>query len=162
MNNLAEIYIKYKQGLFSVALSILRSSSEAEDAVHDAFVKLTKKDVEIKSDAVSYVYSTVRNTALDRLRRKRKIVDIPEFVFDEELSREDGPGDSLMDRERSFIVRKEIEKLDEPQREVVIMKLYGGLTFEQIAQIRDEPLSTVSSRYARTLKSLKHKMEALV
>ena len=69
---------------------------------------------------------------------------------------------SLQERERNFIIRKEIESLDEPQREVVMMKLYGGLTFEQIAQVREEPLSTVSSRYARTLKNLKSKMEALV
>ena len=162
MDNLADIYIQYKQGLFSLALSILRSSAEAEDAVHDAFVKLTKKKISIQGNLVSYVFTTVRNTSLDRLRRKKRIVDVPEFVFDEEVSREAGPGVSLQERERNFIIRKEIENLDEPQREVVLLKLYSGLTFEQIAHVREEPLSTVSSRYARTLVSLKSKMEALV
>ena len=162
MDNLADIYVTYKQGLFSLALSILLGAAEAEDAVHDAFVKLTKKKVVLKGDPVSYVFTTVRNTALDRLRRKKRIVDVPEFVFDDETSKEAGPGKSLQERQRNFIIRKEIESLDEPQKEVVMMKLYGGLTFEQISQIREEPLSTVSSRYARTLKNLKSKMEALV
>lgn len=162
MDGLADIYVQYKQGLFSLALSILRSSAEAEDAVHDAFVKLTKKKLDIRGQLVSYVFTTVRNTALDRLRRKKRIVDVPEFVFDAEVSKEMGPQASLEEREKSFIVRREIENLDEPQREVVMLKLYGELTFEQISEIRQEPLSTVSSRYARTLKSLKSKMEALV
>ncbi|MCM8531578.1 MAG: sigma-70 family RNA polymerase sigma factor [Lentisphaeraceae bacterium] len=162
MKKLADIYVQHKQGLFSLALSILRSSAEAEDAVHDAFVKLTKKDISDKSEPVAYVYATVRNTALDRLRRKKKIVDLPEFVFEDKKSKEAIPGKSLQERERNFIVRKEIENLDEPQREVVMMKLYGGLTFEQISEALSEPLSTVSSRYARTLKSMKSKMEALV
>lgn len=162
MEKLADIYVQHKQGLFSLALSILRSAAEAEDAVHDAFVKLTKKDISDKGEPVAYVYATVRNTALDRLRRKKKIVDLPEFIFEDKKSQEALPGKSLQERERNFIVRKEIENLDDPQREVVMMKLYGGLTFEQISEALNEPLSTVSSRYARTLKSMKSKMEALV
>ena len=162
MENLSEIYSQYKQGLFSLALSVLKNSAEAEDAVHDAFMKLTRKNFSPKGDSVSYVFATVRNAALDRLRKKKRIVDAPDFIFDEEQSREEKPGRSLMEEERNFIIRKEIEKLDDPQREVIVLKLFSGLTFEQIAEIRDEPLSTVSSRYARTLKSLKHKMETLV
>lgn len=161
MENLSEIYGQYKQGFFSLALSILKDTAEAEDAVHDAFMKLIKKDIHIKGDPVSYVFSTVRNAALDRFRKRKRIVNVPDFIFEDETSMEAGPGSSMLERERNFIIRKEIEKLDEPQREVVIMKLFSGLTFEQIAEIRNEPLSTVSSRYARTLKSLKYKMEVL-
>ena len=162
MENLSEIYTQHKQGLFSLAVSVTRNSAEAEDAVQDAFMKLAKKNIVPKGDPVSYVYATVRNAALDRLRKKKRIVDVPEFVFDEEKSNDPKPGIELQEQERNFIIRKEIEKLDEPQREVIVMKLFSGLTFEQIAEILKEPLSTVSSRYARTLKSLKYRMEALV
>jgi len=162
MVNLSEIYTKHKQGLFSLAISVTRNSAEAEDAVQDAFMKLAKKNVTPKGDPVSYVFATVRNAALDRLRKRKRVVDVPEFVFDEERSNEPKPGMELQEQERNFIIRKEIEKLDEPQREVIVMKLFSGLTFEQISEILNEPLSTVSSRYARTLKSLKYRMEALV
>ncbi|NQZ58933.1 MAG: sigma-70 family RNA polymerase sigma factor, partial [Lentisphaeraceae bacterium] len=159
---LAEIYKEYRQGFFSLAMSVTRNAAEAEDAVHDAFVKLASKDIQIKGKAVPYVFAVVRNAALDRLRKRKKIVDVPEFIFDEQLSEEKAPGLSLQERERDFIIRKELEKLDEPQREVIILKLFSGLTFEEISEITGEPLSTVSSRYARTLKSLKYKMESLV
>ena len=162
MINLAEIYKEYRQGFFSLALSVTRNAAEAEDAVHDAFVKLSSKNIQIKGKAVPYVFAVVRNAALDRVRKRKKIVDAPEFIFDEQLSEERAPGLSLQERERNFIIRKELEKLDEPQREVVILKLFSGLTFEEISEITGEPLSTVSSRYARTLKSLKYKMESLV
>ena len=52
--------------------------------------------------------------------------------------------------------------LPDAQRETIVMKLYGNLTFDQIAQASDEPLSTVSSRYRRGLAALKESMEALV
>ena len=162
MIDLAEIYKEYRQGFFSLAMSVTRNAAEAEDAVHDAFVKLASKDIQIKGQAVPYVFAVVRNAALDRLRKRKKIVDVPEFIFDEQLSEEKAPGLSLQERERDFIIRKELEKLDEPQREVIILKLFSGLTFEEISEITGEPLSTVSSRYARTLKSLKYKMESLV
>ena len=162
MENLSQIYTEHKQGLFSLALSVTRNRAEAEDSVQDAFMKLAKKNITPKGDPVSYVYATVRNAALDRIRKRKRIVDVPEFVFEDERSNEPKPGVSLQEQERNFIIRKEIEKLDEPQREVIIMKLFSGLTFEQISEILDQPLSTVSSRYARTLKSLKNRMEALV
>ena len=142
-----------------MALSVTRNRAEAEDAVQDAFMKLTRKNITPKGDPVSYVFATVKNAALDRIRKRKRIVDVPEFIFDDE---EPKPGVDLQEQERNFIIRKEIEKLEEPQREVIMLKLFSGLTFEQISEIRQEPLSTVSSRYARTLKSLKHRMEALV
>ena len=142
-----------------MALSVTRNRAEAEDAVQDAFMKLTRKNITPKGDPVSYVFATVKNAALDRIRKRKRIVDVPEFIFDDERSK---PGVDLQEQERNFIIRKEIEKLEEPQREVIMLKLFSGLTFEQISEIRQEPLSTVSSRYARTLKSLKHRMEALV
>ena len=145
-----------------MALSVTRNRAEAEDAVQDAFMKLTKKEITPKGDPVSYVFATVKNASLDRIRKRKRVVDVPEFVFDDERSREPKPGVDLQEQERNFIIRKEIEKLDEPQREVIMLKLFAGLTFEQISEIRNEPLSTVSSRYARTLKSLKYRMEALV
>lgn len=145
-----------------MALSVTRNRAEAEDAVQDAFMKLTRKNITPKGDPVSYVFATVKNAALDRIRKRKRIVDVPEFIFDDERSKEPKPGVDLQEQERNFIIRKEIEKLEEPQREVIMLKLFSGLTFEQISEIRQEPLSTVSSRYARTLKSLKHRMEALV
>ena len=52
MINLDEIYEEYRQGFFSLALSITRSAAEAEDAVHDAFVKLASKSFDIKGKPV--------------------------------------------------------------------------------------------------------------
>ena len=162
MENLSEIYTQHKQGFFSLALSVTRNRAEAEDSVQDAFMKLAKKKISPNGDPVAYVYATVRNAALDRVRKRKRVVNVPEFVFDDERSKEPKPGVTLQEQERNFIIRKEIEKLEEPQREVIIMKLFSGLTFEQISEVLNEPLSTVSSRYARTLKSLKYRMEALV
>ena len=64
--------------------------------------------------------------------------------------------------ERDHLLQKAVGDLPDGQREVIVMKLYGGLTFEQIAAALDEPLSTVSSRYQRTLEQLRKNVESLV
>ena len=159
--NLAQIYKENKQGFFTLALSITRSSAEAEDAVHDAFMKLASKKVDVEKP-LPYVYMTVRNCALDKVRRRKKVIDAPEFIFDNQVCTDKLPGSDLAEEERNFIIRKELENLPEAQRQVIILKLFSKLTFEQISEVTGEALSTVSSRYARTLKSLKYRMESLV
>ena len=52
-----------------------------------------------------------------------------------------------------------VEQLPDAQRETIVMKVFGGLTFQEIADTQGEPLSTVSSRYQRGLARLKTQME---
>jgi len=64
--------------------------------------------------------------------------------------------------ETEQIVRDAVDNLPDPQRNILVIKLYGALTFDQIAQSRGEPLSTVASRYRRALGKLKSKLEKVV
>ena len=57
--------------------------------------------------------------------------------------------------ELAGVVRKCLQELEATSREVVVMKLWGDMTFEQIARITGEPLQTVASRYRRTLIRIK-------
>ena len=56
------------------------------------------------------------------------------------------------------MVRDAIEALPDAQRQTLVLRIYGGLTFKQIAAACDEPLSTVASRYQRVLEDLKRKL----
>ena len=53
-----------------------------------------------------------------------------------------------------------VEALPAEKREVVVMKLYGQLTFAQMAAVLEEPLSTVATRYQRALEELRELLEA--
>jgi len=69
---------------------------------------------------------------------------------------------ALLKGERDRLIRNALDNLPELQQQTVVMKMYGNLTFQQIADALDEPLSTVSSRYQRALKALRHSLEELL
>ncbi len=151
---LGSIYSGHRQGLFSLALTITRNRHQAEDAVHEAFVRLCRRP-HMADEPLAYVYRAVRNAAIDQTRKRARI-ETPEPIFAETAAdRRPGAEGDYLAAERNTVVQEALESLAEPQRQVVVMKVYAGLTFDQIARVLGEPLSTVSSRYRRALEKLK-------
>jgi RNA polymerase sigma-70 factor, ECF subfamily len=160
---LESLYREHRQGLYTLALSITRSAPTAEDAVQAAFARLCRRSVPPEGDAVAYVFAAVRNAALDQVRRGPRESPAGDSVFANQRSRPaDGPHDAALARERDGLIRAAIEALPEEQRETVVLRLYGGLTFEQVAQTLGEPLSTVASRYRRALEQVRKEVESRV
>lgn len=160
---LERIYREHRQGLFTLALSITRQAQAAEDAVQEAFARLCKRDRLADGDATAYTFATVRNMALDWVRSPQRHRTGSDTIFEITQATNTAPPDArTIADERDRLVRDVVDGLPDDQREVLVMKLYAGLTFEQIAAALDEPLSTVSSRYQRTLDKLRTKIEALV
>lgn len=158
---LENIYREHRQALFSLALTITHQRELAEDAIHDAIVRLCRSGRQPTGDPVAYVFASVRNAALDQMRRKRFVHSSIDSIF-ESAGSFDSPSQDIEEDEQSAMLRSALEKLPDAQRETIVMKLYGNLTFDQIAQASNEPLSTVSSRYRRGIAALKESMEALV
>ena len=154
--DLERIYREHRQGLFSLALSITRCPDLAEDAVHDAVARLWRSSVEPSGDRVAYVFASVRNAALELVRRKGRSVQLDASVFDPQ-----GPDPALsaIDAERRQLARRAVDALPTGQRQVVVLRLHVGLTFQQIADTFGEPLQTVASRYRRALKRIKDSIE---
>jgi len=159
------IYGQHRQGLFTLALSITRRPEPAEDAVHEAFVRLCRTGRTPTGDLTAYVYAAVRNAAIDQVRRRKRQGNTESVsIFAVAPPDDGGPGPDgfAEESERAAMLRDALDELPDLQRQAIVMKLYGGLTFEQIAQACGEPLSTVSSRYRRGLDRLKESIEALV
>lgn len=148
---LETIYREHRQGLFTLALAITRCPQSAEDAVHDAFVRLWRSPLRPGGDPVAYVFAAVRNAARDLLRRRRSTVALSESIF---ASRRDEPSTAAAETEQAALLRAAVDGLPDAQRETVVMRVYGGLTFEQIAGALGEPLPTVASRYRRALERI--------
>ena len=161
---LESLYREHRQGLFTLAMSIARNQQMAEDAVHEAFVKLYGRTAPPAGDPAAYVFAAVRNAAIDQLRRRAPCVGsaTAESMFEGRRSSQPSPDGAAMDEERDRIVQEAIEQLPDAQREAVVLRLYGGLTFEQMAQAVGEPLSTVSTRYSKALEQLRKALEMKV
>jgi len=166
---LAELYQQHRQGLYTLALSITRSPHRAEDAVQEAFVRLYRRHRPAVGDPASYVFMAVRNASIDQIRKRKRDQRAASCIYEEAVSadgREQGPGSSsppsppaaALMGERQEAVKQAVDTLDEQQREVIVMKVYGGLTFDQIGQVLGAPLSTVASRYRRGLVKLEQRL----
>lgn len=160
-DQLAEIYEQHRQGLYALALTVTRKPELAEDAVHDAIVRLCRTTAKPKGDPVGYVFATVRNAAIDitRYRKARPEAsnrDAAVFLF----QADDSPGvvEAAGRAELARHAMALVEALPDKQREVVVLRLISGLKFEQIAQTLNLPLGTVTTRYRRTMIQLREQM----
>ena len=150
------IYERYGSQLFTCALSVTRCPSLAEDAIHEAFcrgIRLREAPRNLKA----YMFRSVRNAAIDQLRRQGKASSLCEdYIFDSSAE----PSELAEASQLKHQVADALLKLSEDERETVVQHLYADLTFQEIADLRERPLGTITSWYRRGLAKLKEHLEA--
>ncbi len=161
-SDLERLYSECRQQLFTCALAITFSPARAEDAVHDAFCQILRRQTVNESvatvDLKAYAFRAVRNAAVDQVRRRvRSPEPLPEFVFDPNP----GPAVSTEEADLCRQVVELMQRLSPDERETIVQHLYGELTFQEIATVRDAPLGTVVSWYRRGLGKLRQKLEVV-
>jgi RNA polymerase sigma-70 factor (ECF subfamily) len=105
---------------------------------------------------VPYVFASVRNAAIEQAARRRKTVELNDSLFgDGEAS----PPAAIIACEQARLVRQTVDRLPLRQRQVVVLRAFGELTFHQIAEVLGEPLPTVASRYQRALRHMRETIE---
>jgi RNA polymerase sigma-70 factor, ECF subfamily len=150
---LGALYDAHAAGLYRYALMILANPAAAEDAVQQAFTKfMDRRGAAVLSEA-DYLRTSVRNECFTMLRRRRR-----------DGLENTGPllepaAPSAGDEER-LALEAALRALPPEQREVVHMKVYEGMTFDEIARHTGVPLNTVASRYRYALAKLKEHLLA--
>lgn len=134
----------------------LSSQADAEDVVQAAFVKFWKRHPEAGSEHYPLLYAAVRSTALDHLRsdeRRARRETATELV----LLRHDEPffDTALEQRENASLLETAMRRLPPEQREVLVLRTWGELTFAEIAATLGESINTVASRHRYALAALR-------
>lgn len=146
MDFLERSYEAWGAKLHHYLLGMLRSPADAEDALQTVFVKLAQRGEAGIADLGAYLFSAARNEALSLRRRQgRTAPPAPPELF------EPAGGD---DEERRQLGRALAELPDE-QREVLLLKVWEGLSFREIAALTGVPQDTAASRYRYALDKLK-------
>jgi RNA polymerase sigma-70 factor (ECF subfamily) len=141
--------------LVLLARQWLPSRADAEDVVQEAFVRFWRSR-QRAVDPAAYLYACVKNCALQwqrsRLRRSRReeVAARPEAE-----SWFAGP---LEQDERRAAIAAALRTLPENQREVLVMKVWGGLSFPQIAEVLRVSANTAASRYRYALVKLREQL----
>jgi len=142
------LYRRHQNGLLSFCYQMLRNYEDAGDVFQEAFryIFLHAATYEASAKFTTYLYRIARNLCIDILRRRRRWnlqqLDTEIDVQDEHPAQES----KLETEEVEAHVKKALEEVPEPYREVVLLRLVKGLAYEDIASITDSPLGTVKSR----------------
>jgi RNA polymerase sigma-70 factor (ECF subfamily) len=156
---------RWQDRIRGAAYRFLGSEEEARDVAQEAFLKAYQALGGFKREArfSSWLYQIATNLCRDRLRRRRTraAVSLEELEETGPVMVETRPGahERLLEMDLARAVRRAVHALPEEQREVVILKEYQGLTFLEIAQALDVPVSTVKTRLYRGLGQLRLRLE---
>ncbi len=146
--SLRTFYVESRRQLYTYAISITGNRESAEDAIQGVFARLLQRDC-LPADLRPYVFRSIRNAALDGLRRTRVRWD---SVFDLAATTEgSGPAPAFKADE----LERWLQMLSPDEREAIILKIYNDFTFQEIADLRQVPLQTAASWYRRGLEKLK-------
>ena len=156
MNNFADIlaafYRENRQALYTYALLLTGNRTAAEDAVHTGFANILHRGIwprEIRP----YVFRCIRNAAIDEQRRH--IRQAKEDSIFEEKADED-TWNRMANQEQAELL---LQSLREKERECVVLKIYGRMTFEEISETLGSPMGTVTSWYRRALERMREILE---
>jgi len=152
---------RYQMKVTHLVYRYVKDSDTALDLVQDIFLKAFKNLVRFKGESKfsSWLFRVAVNDCIDHLRRvkvrrEQSLDTYQETGFDVP---DEGAADAavdLEDHETRQRVRRALESLPEKQRSVVVMKVYEDMTFEDIAEILEQPVSTIKSRLYKALETL--------
>jgi RNA polymerase sigma-70 factor (ECF subfamily) len=143
---------QWEKPIYNYILRLIGDRDEAMDLCQDTFLKAFRELATLKDrDHFSaWLYRIAHNTCFSRLRRDRGKFFVPV---------EPDTRTTKMHPEERLAVEKALQTLPEDQREVVILKVFNDLKFEEIAEIQGAPVSTVKSRLYMSFEKLRSILE---
>ena len=145
---LETFYSFYGKMIYSVALSVCRSSATADEIVDDVLVKIWKLAPDLSAQIENpegWLYTITANTAKNKLTER-------ELPLEGDRPSPD-PFDGILEQDAFF---RRIGILDETDRAIMIYRFVHDMQFAEIAAAMDLPLGTLTSRYYRALEKLKN------
>lgn len=162
-----EIVRRWERRIFALAYGILGREEEARDATQETFLAAFRSLRGFRGEAKvsSWLHRIAVNQCISRQRQARvrseaaledeQGKDATTFVTPVQYS----PSRVAEDRQETAAVRKAINSLPLELRQIVVMKEFEELTFREIADVLDLPLSTVKSRLYTAMKQLQMRLQ---
>ena len=150
-DRLADLYDRFAGTLFRHAAMILADRVVAADVVHTVFLRLAKAGSGGDVESLAYLRRAVRNECYSvmRTRRREIVVAVDAPLLESVEGADDRPAERLA-------LEQALQQLPAEQREVVHLKVWEGMTFQEIADLTGESLNTAASRYRYAIEHLRN------
>jgi len=162
-----EIVRRWERKIFALCFGMLGREDDARDACQEAFIAAYRNIASFRGDAKvsSWLHRIAVNQCLTTKRRQKSRAE--DFLDDENGENERtfvasphlSPARTTEKTERMTLVRQAVGALPWELRQVIVMKEFEEMTFQEISDTLELPLSTVKSRLYTALKQLKMKLE---
>ena len=145
-----EIVVRYMQSAYYVALAYVHNQQDALDISQDAFIRAFRriKKFDTAKPFFPWFYKILKNLCIDYFKRQKRRSEVPlENVRVLEVEDED--------REMKKALWKGIEELPPEQKEIIILRYFRQLSYQEMAEVLDKPIGTIMSSLYYAKKRLK-------
>ncbi len=141
---------RYMKRAYYIALGFVRNPQDALDISQEAFIKAFRriKSFDVERPFFPWFYKLMKNFCLDHLKRRSRIQEVP--LEEGRVLKEEHE-----DREMKEVLWKGIESLPVEQREVIILRYFQQLSYQEISEVMEKPVGTVMSSLFYAKKKLK-------
>ena len=163
-----QLVARWERPIYALAYRTLGREEDARDVVQEAFLRAYRGLKGFKGQAKfsSWLYRITLNLCRDWMRKARRapLIQVPETEDGLDMAEQmPSPAESVEElvnrRQMSAAVARAMAELPDEQRVAILMKEYHGLTFQEIADALDCPLSTVKTRLYQGLSVLRRRLE---
>lgn len=167
----ADIVDLYKDKIYQLCYRMLGNAHEAEDIAQEAFIRayVNIHTFDVKKKFSTWLYRIATNLCIDRIRKKK-----PDYYLDAEVAGTEGltmysqvassdlkPDEEVEAMDLQDTIQKEILKLPEKYRSVIVLKYIDELSLQEISDILEIPIGTVKTRIHRGREALRKQLRHL-
>ena len=161
--SLEQVYQLSAPQVLAICLRILGDRAEAEDALHDTYVRLANNGSRYqggRGSAIGWLVTMARNLSIDRLRSRRsRGLSVPVAAAESIPDGEPTAEQQLLKQEATTRLDGCLGTLDDIQQGAIRSAFFNGQTYQQLAEERGVPLGTMKSWIRRGLARLKDCLE---
>lgn len=152
--------LSHQEDVYRICLGFSKNTCDAEELAQDVYLKAYKKLSSLENSGLSkeWLFRITKNTCLDHKKRRRFFRFI-ELGKDNEPQERETPDMLFGEREQTRILKEIIRALPRKQKEVLILREYGDLSYKEIARTLGIKEGTVMSRLNRARRLVMNEME---
>ncbi len=155
----AELYNHYKTPAIKFCVSLVKDEEEAENMIHDVFIKIWEKRNQINPDLNfnSYLFTCLRNLAFDHFKTMEK----SQFLRQQYMDRMEEMHDGVTETEEAKIIllRAGIDALSEKRKQILKLNVEEGKSYQEIAELMRISKNTVKNQLVKAKQFLRERVD---
>ncbi|KGP90683.1 RNA polymerase [Pontibacillus chungwhensis BH030062] len=145
-----ELFSQYQEDIYRISYTYVKNQNDALDVVQEVAYRSFKKMDTLKHPEYfkTWLIKMAITCSIDLIRKNKKVITM-------DASYENYIRAEVQDTTLSLTLQELLDKLNEEEKSIIILKFYQGYTFKEIAEILEIPLGTAKSIMYRALQKLR-------